>query len=171
MLSKCLDIIKSTNNSYKDKLRIFIGSSVEGLDIAQTIQSLLKDKYLVDIWNKDTVFKLGTVTIEALEDAINQYDFGIFVFTPDDNLIKRKQELRVPRDNVIFEAGLFIGKLSRFRTFIIRPNNRDIQLPTDLSGLTTAMYDASIEDRVKAIGPACKKIINGIKHSFKEDPK
>ena len=86
------------------------------------------------------------------------YDFGIFVFSPDDRIQKRGDEASVPRDNVIFEAGLFIGKLTRFRSFIICPREVDIQLPTDLRGLTVATYDPTSVNMDAAVGPACRQI-------------
>jgi predicted nucleotide-binding protein len=43
-----------------------------------------------------------------------------------------------PRDNVVFEAGLFGGVLGMSRTFIIHAH--DAKLPTDLLGLTCVRY-------------------------------
>ena len=69
--------------------RVFIGSSVEGLPVANKIQALLQHEFDCEVWNQGTVFGLGGVTIEALETATSQYDFGIFVFTPDDEIHTR----------------------------------------------------------------------------------
>jgi predicted nucleotide-binding protein len=55
---------------------------------------------------------LGDSTLEALERAVLEYEFGIFVFTPDDEIHTRGELKPVARDNVVFEAGLFIGKLT-----------------------------------------------------------
>ena len=44
-----------------------------------------------------------------------------------------------PRDNVVFEAGLFGGALGMRRTFILHANGA--KLPTDLLGLTCVRYD------------------------------
>src|SRR6266550_3302405 len=44
-----------------------------------------------------------------------------------------------PRDNVVFEAGLFGGALGIRRTFILHANGA--KLPTDLLGLTSIRYD------------------------------
>jgi hypothetical protein len=43
-----------------------------------------------------------------------------------------------PRDNVVFEAGLFGGALGMRRTFILHA--KDAKLPTDLLGLTVVRY-------------------------------
>src|SRR4029078_10475109 len=44
-----------------------------------------------------------------------------------------------PRDNVVFEAGLFGGALGMRREVIL--HTRGAKLPTDLLGLTTIRYD------------------------------
>ena len=71
-------------------------------------------------------------------DAARAYDYAIFVFTPDDLIQDHDKQAAVPRDNVVFEAGLFIGQLTRFKTFVVQPYGKNVQLPTDLNGLTTA---------------------------------
>lgn len=121
--------------------KAFIGSSKEGLPIARSLQSQLKDDLPCVIWDQGTVFGLGVATIEALEDAVHQFSFGIFVFTPDDKLVSRNTKKPVGRDNVLFELGLFMGKLSRRRAFLVHPAKRAISLPSDLHGMATATYD------------------------------
>ena len=65
-----------------------------------------------------------------------------------------------PRDNVLFELGLFMGRLGRSRTFVIRPRGESIKIPSDLAGLTTAIYDSNRADKnyEAAVGPACDNI-------------
>lgn len=144
------------------KPRIFIASSFEGLKVARSIQTELNYDFTVEIWNQDTVFGLGTATIEALENAVTKYDFGIFVFTPDDQLHTRGEIKSVARDNVVFELGLFIGKLTRFRAFVIHPDKKTIYLPSDLMGMKTATYDSGNPNLRVAIGPACEEIRNAV---------
>lgn len=159
LLSRCAELIEQTEGVSKNsKPRIFVGSSVEGLEIARAIQSELQYDYLVEIWNQNTVFGLGTSLIEALKAAVKAYNYAIFVFTPDDLIQRRDNESFVPRDNVIFEAGLFIGQLTRFKAFIVHPRDRNIQLPSDLNGLTTATYDPEAAVIDASIGPACRQI-------------
>ena len=68
------------------KPRIFIGSSSEGLDIANKLQELLSGEFSVVVWNQGTIFGLGTSTLEALEVAVLEFHHAVFVFTPDDQL-------------------------------------------------------------------------------------
>lgn len=80
-------------------------------------------------------------TLEALVRATRQYDFAILVLTPDDIARKKGVRLFLPRDNVVFELGLFMGTLGRDRTFILLKQQKDrIALPSDLDGITTAKF-------------------------------
>lgn len=54
---------------------------------------------------------LGSTFIENLMKAVARFDFAILVLTPDDIVQSRSKELAGPRDNVIFELGLFMGNL------------------------------------------------------------
>ncbi|MBK9260275.1 MAG: nucleotide-binding protein [Polyangiaceae bacterium] len=123
----------SQNRQPQRKPRIFIGSSVEGLDYAEQIQAGLD--YLAEptIWHQG-VFGLSKGTLESLLDARDQFDFAVLVLTPDDMTFTRKNKKNSPRDNVLFELGLFMGALGRDRTFIVYCRDKEIDLPTDLWG-------------------------------------
>lgn len=139
------------------KPKAFIGSAVEGLEIANKLQELLAYDLSCVVWNQDTVFGLGSATLEALEKAVEDFDFGIFVFTPDDQLYSRGATMPVARDNVVFEAGLFIGKLTRWRAFVVQPRS-GIVLPSDFRGITTAQYDPNERNLAAALGPVCNRV-------------
>src|SRR5690606_34329084 len=62
-----------------------------------------------------------------------------------------------PRDNVVFEAGLFGGALRMRRTFILHANGA--KLPTDLLGLTCVRYDSATAAEVRAINQKLRKAI------------
>jgi len=159
ILKRCGKLLEQMPKQHENnKSRVFIGSSSEGIEIARAIQSELHKDYSVEIWNQNTVFGLGSATIEALETAVELYDFGIFVFTPDDKITMRGAEHMVPRDNMIFELGLFIGKLGRFRAFAVKPYGTEIQLPSDLKGMSIASYNPDSVNIDAAIGPACRQI-------------
>lgn len=141
--------------------KIFIGSSTEGIDVAYAIQTGLTNNFEVEVW-KQTQFGLGKVTIEALEKAVLEYQFAVFVFTPDDQLMSRDEKKFVPRDNVIFETGLFIGRLGRDKTFVVMPEGNGLSLPTDLAGLTGAKFNPETKNKEAALGPACQKIRSAV---------
>ena len=154
LLKKVTDEMTTTPR----KPRVFVGSSVEGLDVARAIQSELNYDYHVELWNQSDVFRLGTATLEALENALDAYDYAIFVFTPDDQITKRGDTTNIARDNVIFEAGLFIGSKGRFNAFIVHPRDHEIQLPSDLLGIGTAKYEANAPNIAASVGAACGEI-------------
>jgi len=149
--------------------KIFIGSSREGLEVANHIQMGLASKFEVEVWNQ-TVFGLGQVTIEALEKAVREFQFAIFVFTPDDQLTSRGEPKCVARDNVIFEAGLFIGSLGRMRAFVVKQDENELILPSDLAGLTVAKFDPKTAKMAAALGPVCQQIIDAVNRVLRDDP-
>lgn len=146
------------------KPTLFIGSSTEGLNLAYAVQHNLEDIAEVIVW-KQGVFKLTKSYLESLVEMLDETDYGLFVFTPDDVTTMRGMELAVVRDNVIFELGLFIGRLGRERCFILMPKESpDFYLPSDLLGISTAKYtEPSKPDRLQAaLGPACFEVRNAI---------
>jgi tetratricopeptide (TPR) repeat protein len=149
-------------NNFKPK--IFIGSSVEGLTVAYAIQQNLSRDVEATVWDQG-VFELSMTSLESLTKVLNEVDFGIFVFSPDDTTIMRGSAKSSVRDNVIFEFGLFVGKLGRDRVFFIIPEENDIKTPTDLLGITPGKYDANRQDKSfqAATGPACNQIRMQIK--------
>lgn len=138
------------------KPSLFIGSSQEGLEFARAARSLLAEDVEVTVW-KEGFFRLGSTYVENLVNSLPRFDFAILVFTPDDLVNSREVEEFGPRDNVIFELGLFMGHLGRSRTFILHQANASLKIPTDLSGVTTATYEWPRDDwsYKAAVGSAC----------------
>ena len=78
--------------------------------------------------------------MESLADAARHSDFAVLIATADDRTDIRGQSRSVARDNVIFELGLFIGALGRERAYMVVDRDDDLQLPSDLAGLTYLPY-------------------------------
>src|SRR5262245_64864928 len=119
---------------------VFIGSSSEkGLAIARQIKKGLENrpqnKLSVTIWDKG-VFRPNMGYLEDLIQALNDYAFAILVATADDVVRTKGRRVYQPRDNVIFELGLFMGKIGRTRTFFVC-TDEPLKLPSDLDGVTT----------------------------------
>lgn len=127
------------------KPRIFIGSSVEGLNVAYAVQQNLLHQAEVTVWDQG-IFELSKTTIESLTIALNNSDFAVFVFSPDDLVHIRNVTKSSIRDNVLFEFGLFIGKLGRDRVFFLLPSTGELHLPTDLLGITAGRYESDRTD-------------------------
>ncbi|WP_165864304.1 TIR domain-containing protein [Capsulimonas corticalis] len=110
-LARRLEQRNSLVANTRDKIRIFIMSSVESLDIARAIQNGLEyDPYLVVVWT-DGVFRASSYPIDALEGEVDQSDFAIAIAHADDVTHTRGKTWPTARDNVVFELGLFIGRL------------------------------------------------------------
>lgn len=143
--------------------RVFIGSSNEGRDVAEAIQQGLDQIADCIIWTQG-VFAPSMNRMEALEAEKSKADFAVLVLTPDDVRTKRGKTGSVPRDNVIFELGLFIGALGRERTFMVSGLDGPIELPSDLAGFDPTKYrQYSDENLLAALGSACTTLKQAIK--------
>lgn len=154
-----------------NKSQVFIGSSKEGLGIAQAIQLELEEYAICTIWYQG-VFGLGEGTLESLENALSRFEFAIIVLTPDDLAIVRGDEVQLPRDNVLFELGLFMGHLGRNSVFAVYCDDGKIKLPSDLAGITVGRFEKPREQKelsrfsttelLPHIGPVVSKIRSAI---------
>jgi Predicted nucleotide-binding protein containing TIR-like domain len=124
------------NNTFKPFL--FIGSSKEGLPVAEFVKKNLSDVAECYIWNDD-VFKFNKGFLDTLVKASGFFDFGILIATKDDVTTSRANTFETARDNVIFEFGLFLGRLGPNRTFLLQEEG--VKLPSDLLGVTMPRFD------------------------------
>src|SRR6188474_3262532 len=146
-----------------DKPRIFLGSSGKQEKLLQALVRGLEDVAHVDPWT--TSFNPGTSTLDRLLELTHEVDFAAFVFARDDWTAASPTASAAagsgqasPRDNVVFEAGLFGGVLGMRRTFILHANGS--KLPSDLLGLTCVRYEeATTPSEVTVV---CQKIQKAI---------
>ena len=117
-----------------NKPRIFLGSSGKQAKLLKAITRGLEDVADVEPWT--TTFNPGRSTLDRLVELSQEVDFAAFVFAQDDWTTTDASQSgeASPRDNVVFEAGLFGGALGIRRTFILHANGS--KLPSDLLGLT-----------------------------------
>lgn len=160
ILSTTIDIVKISS-----KPKIFIGSSTEGLEAARNVKFNLQDIAEVEIWNEGT-FKLGYSFLECLENALENFDFAIFIFTADDSIEIRGQEHKITRDNVIFEFGMFVGHKTRKKAFIMQTKDTDLHILTDLKGIVTCSFDSKVHNLQAELGNPCQLIRNSIKDIY-----
>jgi hypothetical protein len=122
------------------KPRIFLGSSGKQAKLVQALTRGLAEVAEVEPWT--TVFNPGVSTLDRLVELTREVDFAAFVFAQDDWTSNAPdatdQGQAAPRDNVVFEAGLFGGALGMRRTFILHA--KGAKLPTDLLGMTAVRY-------------------------------
>ena len=148
-----------------DKPRIFLGSSGKQQKLLQALTRGLEDVAHVEPWT--TSFNPGTTTLERLLELAREVDFAAFVFARDDWTTgappapasdPSESGQASPRDNVVFEAGLFGAALGMRRTFILHASGA--KLPSDLLGLTCVRYgDATTSAEVRVVNQKLRKAI------------
>jgi predicted nucleotide-binding protein len=157
-LARRLEQRNALVTAVSEKIRVFIISSAEALEIARTIQNAFDhDPFNVTVWT-DGVFRASHYSIESLERALDQSDVAIAVAQPDDITESRGQRLATPRDNVIFELGFFMGRLGRHRALLVEPRGEEIKLPTDLAGINTITYRYDAADLTRSLATACNRL-------------
>jgi hypothetical protein len=123
---------------------MFIGSSIEALPVVTMIASAFSQHAECVPWNVAPEFstKGSFPTFTALCDAALRYDFSLFVLTPDDLITYRGNNFRAPRDNVLFEMGLFIGAIGPERVFAIvqQMDKPKMKIPSDLLGVNMPRF-------------------------------
>lgn len=146
-----------------DKPRIFLGSSGKQEKLLGALTRGLSDIAQVEPWT--TVFNPGISTLDRLLELTREVDFAAFVFAQDDWTTSTKAASSEPasvqaspRDNVVFEAGLFGGVLGMRRTFILHASGA--KLPTDLLGLTCVRYPGEMSPaEMKTVNQKLRKAI------------
>ena len=145
------------------KPRIFLGSSTKQAKLLQSLTRGLEDVADVEPWTAS--FNPGTTTLERLLELVHEVDFAAFVFAQDDWTTNSPAPSDAstagqasPRDNVVFEAGLFGGVLGMRRTFILHASGT--KLPSDLLGLTCIRYGEELTAaEMRAINQKLRKAI------------
>ncbi len=138
---------------------VFVGSSGEASKEAGWISHSLNRRPLVcRLWTQG-VFQLSKTAIEDLTQMASESDFAVLLLTPDDMTASRGKKKASPRDNVVFELGLFMGALGRERTFLVTPRAVDIKLPTDLLGMTHVQFGTGSQKTLgKRLSPVSQAI-------------
>ena len=83
----------------------------------------------------------GKTIIEKFEKVTDNVGYAIILLSADDEG-KAKTEIEYKnraRQNVIFEMGFFIGKLSRNRVFLLQENG--VEQPSDMQGIVYTPMD------------------------------
>ncbi|HEY8154395.1 MAG TPA: TIR domain-containing protein [Myxococcota bacterium] len=147
-----------------DKPRIFLGSSGRQEKLIEELTRGLDDVARVEPWT--TSFHPGTTTLSRLLELTQEVDFAAFAFARDDWTSasppaspSTESGQASPRDNVVFEAGLFGGVLGMRRTFILHASGT--KLPSDLLGLTCVRYGEATPAEMEVI---CQKLRKAIEN-------
>jgi hypothetical protein len=156
--------------------RVFIGSSGEQVKLVQWLTAFIASNYAGRLepvpWT--IPWPGGRFTLEHLLELVEQTDASILFWTADDKTWYRNTERQEPRDNLVFEGGLFLAAHGRERTQLLLPTYSPgdprgrLAVPSDVLGLTWNAYawsDGPIEatalpntarevcDRLATLGP------------------
>ena len=168
VLSQRLNERKKFHAEPNSRAILFVGSSKEHLRVAESVKAGIPDGLAsVNLWSEG-VFGASSFPVDDLETQVAIADFALLVAGADDRVSSRGIESDAPRDNVIFELGLFMGALSRSRTFVLVPKGAKVKIPTDLLGLNCLQFDAAATDPVGSVESAVKELVEIIaKHGPK----
>ncbi|EHL79187.1 nucleotide-binding protein [Bacillus smithii] len=165
----------------QNKPRVFIGSARESIDYVNAVHEALSYVAEVTPWSAGAFNPLN-YTMEDLEAQLDQNDFAVFIFSPDDIVNIRGTTSVMTRDNTLFEMGLFWGRLRRGRVFYLIPNTvpkvlneteiEGYRLPTDLIGISPLKYEVREKQNfAAAVNVACSHIKRKIQEQGPyEDP-
>ena len=109
------------------KPKMFVASSKEGEVFVRSLGADLEASGCVDVLPWYEAFETGYGTLEQLAQRSDEVDFAAFFLLPDDQVRIRDRDHQVARDNVVFEMGLFMGKLDRDRVFALVEQPADPQ--------------------------------------------
>jgi predicted nucleotide-binding protein len=165
--------------SMPERPMVFVASSSEQLPVAQRIRDGLRSskEWDVNVWT--TQFAFSATYIDSLERALDDADFAVVVMTGDDQANVRKDAVVLPRDNVIFELGLFIGRLGRERCAFFHDASRDTRIASDLEGVKGADFypddqadgkaRRKLADRVREVRSQIKQVLQEAGPRYKID--
>jgi len=150
------------------KPRVFIGSASESLAIAEEVRSKLSTDFNVSVWTDD-IFKSNETPLQTLLTEAGLFDFGIMILSKDDHSESRGEGFETPRDNTLFEFGIFLGRIGDGRAFALAEDG--VKLPSDLFGVTIEHYakdtdDESYNSLNKGIGRISKQMMESARLGF-----
>lgn len=148
----------------KKKPSLFIASSQEAGSIVTVLENSLKSKTDVTVWWSETLWTPGLTTLEVLLRESSAYDFAVVIFREDDLIVSRGTKSAMPRDNVLFEAGLFMSNLGPQRTFILVPKEPGVKILSDLAGVNLIYYPPPTQE--SGFEGALKKPLQRIKKAI-----
>ncbi len=137
---------------------LFLGSSRESLPVVEAIVAALKSApFIVRLWTRD-VFSASQFPIDDLAKQVSDCDFATLVFGPDDQVLSRGTTSDAPRDNVLLELGLFMGAITRERTYFVVPRDVELKIPSDIFGLTPIQFVSKTGDLASNLIPVCEEL-------------
>jgi hypothetical protein len=136
----------------RDFNRVFIVHGHNG-ELKEGVARLLEQQGIQPIILHEQVNR-GATIIEKIESN-SDVQAAVCLFTADDYGHSATDQEKQPRarQNVVFEAGYFMGKLGRENIVII--SDKGVELPSDLQGVVytdTQLWKMELLKELKAIG-------------------
>jgi hypothetical protein len=126
------------NSQMDNKPSVFIGSSSEGLKVANALKAAFGGQAEVEVWNSGEIFAKNRSFLTSLLDTASLFEFAVLVFSNDDISTVRGETYETARDNILFEFGLFLGKLGPRRAYSLV--EKDLKVPSDLAGMSMDFF-------------------------------
>lgn len=146
-------------------LKVFVGSSSESytpfvVPFRTVLFQAAKEhgpKIDVRTWRDEISFKYGEFILESLQRQLAESDLSIFFFSSDDERTMRGERSPIPRDNVVFEAGISFAQLGRERTVMLVEEGA--RLPADFEGLIFHKFSAGTSSEKTARFEAISRLL------------
>lgn len=119
--------------------------------------------------------EVGRSVLENIIEKMKGCHFGIFILSPIDNEASGDSSKLKARDNVVLEAGLFIGRKGAQHAFLLLPKGYGVE-PSDLAGIIGIQYNyaggkaKTRGERHAAMWASCEEIVDRIQEVMYETP-
>lgn len=146
--------------------RIFIASSTEDLFIAEKFSTEIRNANIGTpiLWTDLMANGTGRVPLHILIEETEKSDFAIFIINCNDKSEIRGEDILTPRDNVIFEFGMFISKLKPENCFFIRNSSCKAHVLSDYKGFIHLTFEQNNGPNIQILNS-----INIIRHHIRNN--
>lgn len=138
---------------------LYVGHTVAGRDAAELLNVRLSEQTESSL----AEISASQTSIEQLEKDGSKAEYAVFVLASDPGEVHSEGEMR----RTCFEAGYFMGRRGRDRTFVVVPSSQAGGLPPPLSTLRVITFnDERTDQNLKhAVGPAATQILEAIERA------
>lgn len=106
----------------------------------------------------------GRTIIEKLESGASLVDFVFVLLLPEDDASNAGEPTKRARQNVVFEAGFFYGKLQRTEGRVFLLYQQPVELPSDLSGIVYIDISGGLDTARTAIEREVRAVLEDRSH-------
>ena len=159
LLQSYLDELPKPNDEKKDEKsrsianKVFIVHGHDG-ELKEAVARIIEKQNSIEAIILSEKANKGRTIIEKFEDY-SDVNGAVCLFTADDVGREKsdKEEKARARQNVVFEAGFFMGKLGRDHVVLLADNG--VEMPSDLSGVvytSTSNWQLELLKELKGMG-------------------